>query len=297
MRRLHFIILGLSLALPLFPCQLQAASTLTLGTISQSPKNEIKKYDPLISYIALNLQDPYRMTGKTRVEKNIGAMLHALRERKIDLFVGEPFVSSLLQRAGDLRFMLQIPLLGTEKHASLIIVGKDSAIKSLADLKGKTLAFDDPLSSLGYLQPKIFLMEKGYKLAYRKPSAPARADEINYVFSGAPENTLLWIKKGKADAGAIDSEIFRTQPKELIQSYKTLDRSSALPPLLISYRSNLSPELVEQIKTILKRMHQSENGKKILEDLGAVPKFQDISKSTLDFLGKKQEFLLKEVKY
>lgn len=274
-----------------------APSSLTLGVIGQNPKIEIKKLDPLISYIAIQLQDPNLKTGKVRVEKDVAKMLTALRERKIDLFIGEPFVSSLLQRMGDLRLLLQLPTHGTDKHTSIIIVSKSSPIRTLKDLKGKTITFENPLSSLGYMLPKIMLLDKGYKLFFKKETLSPNPEDINYVFSGANENTLLWVKRGKVEAGAIDSEIFKRQSKDVIQDFRIIDRTLPLPPLIISYRSNLSPDLVEQIKKILKKMHQTENGKQILEDLGDADKFLDIPKSTLDFLSRKHDFLLKEVKY
>lgn len=284
-----------SLLLPTYG--LCSPASITLASISQSPKNEIKKLDPLISYIALNLNDPRFKTGKIRVEKDVSKLLIGLRDRKIDLFIGEPFVTSLLYRMGDLRPFLQLPTHKTDKHSALIIVSKNSSIKTLRDLRGKTIAFDNALSSIGYMLPKISLIDKGYRLTFKKPNTPISSDDIYYVFSGANENTLLWVQRGKAEAGAIDSEIFRQQSKDVIQDFRILDKTIPLPPLMISYRSNLSPDLIEKIKNILKKMHQSENGKKILEDLGDAEKFQDIPKSTTDFLLRKQDFLLKEIKY
>lgn len=274
-----------------------APSSITLAVVSQSPKNEIKKLDPLISYIALNLEDPHLKTGKIRVEKDVSKLIAGLRARKIDLYFGEPFITSLIYRLGDVRPLLQLPTLKTDKHSSLILVAKNSPIKTLRDLKGKTIAFDTALSSIGYMLPKISLQDQGFRLSLKNPKTPPSSENINYVFSGANENTLLWVQRGKAEAGAIDSEIFRELPKEVSQDFKVLYKTISLPPILISYRSNLSPILVEKIKSILKRMHQSENGKKILEDLGNAEKFQEIQKSTTDFLLRKQDFLLKEIKY
>lgn len=275
-----------------------ATNTLTLGIISDEPKTQIKKYDPLIQYIVTNLHNVNFSRGQVRVEKNISQMLSRMYEKKIDLFIGEGFVTAVIKRSANFQFLLQIPSLNNEKHYSVILVTQNSPIKKLRDLKGKIIAFNNPLSTFGYLLPKMFLLERGYKLFLtKKDSAPLHIDDINYLFSGADENSLLWLKRGKVLAAAIDAENFKREPKEVTNEFKVLEKTISTPPLFISYRSNLPSDIVEQIKIILKKMHQTESGKIILNQLNAQPKLQDISQSTLDFLLKNRELLQKEIKF
>lgn len=274
------------------------SSTLTLGVFSQEPKNEVKRLDPLIHYIVENLQNSPVTLGKIRVERNISKMIAASRERKVDLFMGGPLVSYLLKNSGEFDLLLQISTFETDKHSALFLVTQKSPIKTIKDLRGNTLAFESPLSSIGYFMPKMLLQEKGYKLVPKKKTlTPLPSEEITYLFSGSDENTLLWLIKGKVEAGVVSSEHFKRRPKEITQEFRIIEKTVPVPPLLLSYRSNLSPDLVKQIKNILKKMHQDEKGRKILENLYQTSRFQDIPKSTLDFLQKKKDFIQKEVKY
>jgi len=78
---------------------------------------------------------------------------------------------------------------------SVFIAKPGSAIKSLADLKGKTFAFGSVSSTSGSLMPRFFLLQAGIN--------PER-DMKQVAYSGAHDATALWVESGKVDAGALN---------------------------------------------------------------------------------------------
>lgn len=80
---------------------------------------------------------------------------------------------------------------GDTGYYSVMVVRKDSGIKSLADMKGKRLGFADPNSTSGFLIPSIELKEKLGELAKYFKSTK---------FMGGHENGVLGVLKGDVDA-------------------------------------------------------------------------------------------------
>lgn len=273
------------------------AATLVLGSISATPNSEIKKLLPFVNYLVHNLQSEGLDDGKIRIEKNITRITRLLHEKKIDLYLGDPFTSLALNQKAGTHFLLQAISQGSAKHNSVIFIRSDPSIKQLKDLRGKIIAFDQALSTFGYLLPKWLLIEKGIKLKFLKTIKDRVAsDEVGYIFSKDDLNTLLWVKKGKVVAGAVDYETYKKQPKDSLDQLKVIEKTVSLPPFILSYRSDLAPAFVKNIKDVLSKMDKTNEGKTILSDLYEISKFQDVSQKALAPLLKAYDYLNQEFK-
>ena len=86
-------------------------------------------------------------------------------------------------------------------------VTADPAIKSLADLKGKTFAFGAPSSTSGSLMPRYFLQQAGMN---------PEKDFKTVAYSGAHDATVAFVTAGKADAGVLNTSVW----DKLVESKK-----------------------------------------------------------------------------
>ncbi len=101
-------------------------------------------------------------------------------------------VIPLVQRTSDLQF-----------H-SLFITGSGSAVKSLADLKGKTFAFGDINSTSGHLMPYMELKQAGINV---------EAD-LKFRYTGSHPATAKAVESGAVDAGALDETVYNSMIAE-----------------------------------------------------------------------------------
>ncbi|MBF0492598.1 MAG: phosphate/phosphite/phosphonate ABC transporter substrate-binding protein [Deltaproteobacteria bacterium] len=282
----------------LSPVSLAQADPLVLATLNSTPSNEIKRLLPFSNYIAQRLQMQEVDKVKLRVEKNIIKIGQLIQEDKVDIYFGNPFTALALNRLSGMKFLLQALSQGADRHPSVIFVKSNSAMKKLTDLQGRKIAFEDPLSAEGYLLPKWLLMEKGLKLKLlKKVTDEVGMGELGYIFSRDDINTLLWVKKGKVDAGAVDSHIYAKQAKESLDQLRIIEKTISLPSLLIGYRSDLSPKLLTRLKFVLQNMHKTDEGKVILKDLDEISKFVEIPPNALDPLLKANKYLNSEFNF
>jgi phosphonate transport system substrate-binding protein len=101
-------------------------------------------------------------------------------------------VVPLVQRTSDLEF-----------H-SLFITGSSSAVKSLADLKGKTFAFGDINSTSGHLMPYMELKRAGVNVDA----------DLKFRYSGSHPATAKAVESGAVDAGALDETVYNSMIAE-----------------------------------------------------------------------------------
>ena len=88
---------------------------------------------------------------------------------------------------------------GKSSYRSFIITQQDSAIRSLADLKGKSFAFVDPASTSGNFVPRYVFGKNGID--------PER-DFATVYFAGTHQACLIAVKEKKVAAAAVAEEVY-----------------------------------------------------------------------------------------
>ena len=289
---LRFWAIFLPLAALIFEPESTWARPITIGSISTEPAAEIKKFVPLANYLGSRLQPEGIDQGKVVVAKGIAEMAAFLREGKVDLYIDSPFPALAVSRLSGSQFLLRRWKKGVGEYHSVIFTKKDSPISRLADLKGKTITFEEPFSTTGYLLPKMILAQEGLKLAPKgDASEPVGPGEVGYVFSNSDENTMVWVLRGKAGAGAMDNQKYLIEARRSLDSLKIIYETFSIPRQIVSHRANLPPKLTVRIKEILIKMDQSEDGKKSLKDFESTTKFDELPDQSVGPLLKLQKFI------
>lgn len=258
------------------------ARPINVGSISVEAAAEIKKFLPLASYLAKELQSEGIDQGKVVVAKTVSQMAALLREGKVDIFIDSPFPTLAVSQLSGSKLLLRRWKKGQGEYHSVIFTRKDSEVNRLEDLKGKMIAFQDPFSTSSYFLPKTMLLQKGLKLALKTDSSESVAPgEVGYLFSIADENIMLWVLRKKVVAGALDDLAYEKEAKSSLNSLKVIEKSNPVPRHIVSYRADLPLKLVARIKEILTGMDQSEEGKKALRDFEGTSKFDAIPDQTM----------------
>ena len=160
----------------------------------ESPTELARKAVPLIKYLEAKLGMKVEYTPVS----DYAASVEALANKQVDMawFGGFTFVQANVRSGGK-----AVPLVQREEDEKFrsVFITTDPAIKTLADLKGKTLSFGSPSSTSGHLMPRSFMLD-----AKIDPDK----DLKRVAYSGAHDATIAAVAAGKVDAGALNISVW-----------------------------------------------------------------------------------------
>lgn len=272
---LAFLFFTFSLSLSLKAEQ----STITISRVSDDPQKHYKKLKPFIDYIANGLKHMGIKNGRVLLAKDNHQLIKYLKEGKVDIITETPYSSIILMEKGGAKPILRRWKKASATYAAVIFTRKDSGINSLADLKGKVIAFEDPGSTTGYFLPKTAIIKAGLEMVklvnYRQKPPP---DKIGYCFAGNESSIAHWVHKGFASAGSLSNQEYGAPDevsKGFIPDFKVIYETENVPRNLILVRGNIDHKLEEAIKDVLLNMDRSEEGRKLMLGLEKTSDFDE----------------------
>ncbi|GIV76940.1 MAG: phosphonate ABC transporter substrate-binding protein [Litorilinea sp.] len=222
-----------------------------------SPQGNAESYGALVRYLGQRLGRPAQLIQrKTYAEVN-----QLLAEQEVDL--GLVCTSAYVEGHDHFGMeLLAAPVIqGQTVYHSVLIVPAASPAQTLADLRGATFAFPDPMSFSGRVYPTFRLQQVG-----ERPETFFRRTFFTYSHDRAIEA----VAEGIADAAAVDSLVLdyalRRQP-ELAARIRVLHRSEpfAIPPVVVP--PGMLPRQKALLQELLLTMHQDPEGRAILQAL------------------------------
>ncbi len=190
---------------------------------------------------------PIRVT----VASDYAAVVEALRNRTADLAFVHPAGYVLANREAKAMIVAKDQWHGNTSYTSRIYVRKESGLKTLEDLRGKTIAFVDPTSTSGYVYPMVMLIEKGL-VRNKDPKTFFR----EFLFSGSHDAGLLALLNGHVDAFASFDQAREQYLKDPAQRDKLdwIAESAPIPEGGICARDGLDPAMVAKVRAALLSM-------------------------------------------
>jgi phosphonate transport system substrate-binding protein len=153
----------------------------------------------------------------------------------------------------------------TSSYRGYIFARKDSGIKTVADMEGKSLVLVDKATTAGYLYPVFYMKKNGIN------------DIENFFsrvyFSGSHDGSAWAVYKGEADVGACKGSVFQSLAGEYPQFKEqmvVLAESVELPSNGLGVRSDLDKDFKEKLRNLLLGLDKSAEGRSALKGLGAV---------------------------
>jgi phosphonate transport system substrate-binding protein len=157
-------------------------------------------------------------------------------------------------------------------YKAQFITTATSGIKTFADLKGKTFCFVDPLSTSGYIVPRIILAANGVN---------PDTDFAATVNAGSHQNVAAAVYKGDCDAGVTfinvltDATLNTTYP-DIQTKLVVFADSNSIPNDGVQYIKTLDPKLQAITTEALLAMAADPGGKAVLAKLYTINAFQKI---------------------
>jgi len=200
-------------------------------------------------------------------------IVEALRVHKLDVAFLAPASYVLAKNEADIKVILKSERKGIPFYYAAIITRADSGIKTLDDLRGKTFAFGDTLSTTGHVFPRKMLKERGID--------PTR-DLKQILYSGGHDATVLAVLNGKVDAGATyanspdgnDTAWMRylKDPAD-VKRIRAIAFSEPIPADNLVVSGALDPQIVKRLEDIFIELSRDAKGKTMLRDLYQIDGF------------------------
>jgi phosphonate transport system substrate-binding protein len=160
----------------------------------ESPTELARKAAPLVKYLEQQLGMKVEFTPVS----DYAAAVEALVNKQVDMawYGGFTFVQANIRSGGKV-----IPLVQREEDEKFrsVFITSDPDIKTLADLKGKTVSFGSQSSTSGHLMPRSVLLQA---------NIDPDKDFKRVAYSGAHDATIAAVAAGKVDAGALNISVW-----------------------------------------------------------------------------------------
>jgi len=250
------------------------ATTLTVGSISLTPKEEVATFQPLADYLAAQLRPLGVQRGRVVVVQTMDQMVQAIKSGEVTVYIDSPFPALYVSDRSGAKPTLRRWKRGRADYQSVIFVRKDSGIGRLSDLVERVIAFEEPYSTTGYFLPKASLLRLGVRLsALPDRNAPLPIGMAGYVFSNDDETTMFWVLERRVAAGALDDQNFDRLAGERAGELQIIYRSIIVPRHVVVLPSALNPRWTTAIKETLTNMHLTEEGQAVLRKFQRTTKF------------------------
>lgn len=215
----------------------------------QSPEQIIEDVRPVVSYLEKRLNRKVRYFVAT----DYAGVVEALRNKTADMGFMGPLQYVMAHHHAGAHAILGELYNGKPYYTSRIFVRKDSGIKSLDDLRGKSIAFVDPISSSGYLYPLNLFKQKGLF----KGGGEDFFKRLYYA--GGDEQAIRAVYNKFVDAAGIGQFSYRLLRPEERDEIVYVGESDRLPSHCVVVRDGLSEDDVEQLRQALLDLNEGPN--------------------------------------
>ena len=246
------LFMGSAAAFFALPCIGHAGPGLKLAFIPQeNPEKLLGDIKIVTNWLSVQMGMP--VTGFVTFDH--AAAVEALRNGDADVsFMGAlPFVLAENQ-------IRAVPLLsevyrGQPSYAGVVFVRRDSGIKTLADLKGRDIAFADPVSESGYLYPLDLFVRGGHI----NSSKDAQAFFGQIYFAGGYQQAMQAMANGLVDAAGASqyADLFLTPEQQT--EIMVLAQSEQIPSHAVVARPGLEKSVQDKFVKVMMSLNEPEN--------------------------------------
>jgi phosphonate transport system substrate-binding protein len=248
----------------------KSAKVLRVGFVpAEDAQQVMQNAQPIVDI----LQKQLGMEIQPFVAADYTGVVEALRVNKLDVAFLTPASYVLARNEANVKVVLKSERKGIASYYAAIITRADSGIQRLEDLRGKTFAFGDALSTTGNIFPRKMFKERGID--------PVR-DFKQILYSGGHDATVLAVLNGKVDAGATyanspDSDDtawmrYLKDPKD-VKKIRAIAFSEPIPADNLVINGNLDEAIAKKVEEIFLQLSRDPKGKQMMRDLYQIDGF------------------------
>lgn len=229
----------------------QAAKGLVLAFIPQeNPEKLIGDIKAISAYISKRIG--VSVSGFVTADHT--AAVEALRNGDADIsFMGAlPFV--IAEREVGAEVILSEVYRGKPVYTGRVFVRRDSGIERIKDLRGKSIAFADPISESGYLYPLQLFIDAGLL----EPGQDAREFFSEVYFAGGYQQAMQAVANGLVDAAGSSQYAELLLSPDQQTEVKWIAESAPIPSHVVIARKGLDQGLKEKFVAAMLQLNEPE---------------------------------------
>jgi len=269
--------------------------TLVIARTGGNPAKLQPRLQRVVDFLVDHLEGTRIRRGVALVTENNAQLLRLLRQGRVDIIPDTLYTALLFREVGGAEIFLREWRDGVPTYSGMFITRAGSDIRHLEDLRGKRVAFEDEGSTTGFRLPLVILKDHGLVTEQlERPDDMSAPSKVGYLFAGREKNIVRWVATGKVDAGAISNLDWvdpGVTPPDLRTELRVFHMTEPLVRSVITLRGDLDPRLRSEIKRVLLSMHESEEGREILDDCLNVTRYDEFVGDALQQLERSIELL------
>lgn len=256
-----------------------AKRIITLGKVTVAPERSRRTLGPIAAYVALQLEALGVKGVRLLFASSNQEMAEYMRAGRVDWITETAASASTFVDNAGAEIFLRRWTRGAAEYQTFVIARRDSDILSLADLAGRTVAFENPGSTSAYFIPAHAILQEGLTLApLASPDGPIEKTSVRYIFSRDQLVTSAWVHAGKVDAGALSNLDWKSEdamPSAFKAKFRIIYASGKFPYALELVRRALDPAIKSGIKQALLKAHKSWSGRAALRAYSRTARFDE----------------------
>ena len=256
----------------LAPCSVEAETApLRIVFIAyQNPDQLAGDVKPVIEY----LKKALGRDVKSFVSTDYAGIVEALRNETADAGFMGPLQYVIAHQQSGARALLGEVYNGSATYQSKIFVRKDSGITSIEQLKGRTMAFVDPISSSGYLYPMSIFRDE--KLVKDRPEEFFK----RIYFAGGDEQAIRAVYNKFVDAAGIGEFAYNLLRPDERDAVTSIAVSRPIPSHCIVVRKGLPEKIAEDLAKALLALNEDGPNHALLQQLYSVDGYVRVNHET-----------------
>ena len=219
----------------------------------ENPEKLISNVKPAMNFLEKEMGRKVRYF----ITLNYSAAVEAMISKKADVSFMSPLPYVLANKYSGVEAVLGEIYDGKPYYYSRIFVRKGSGIKKLSDLKGKTIAYVDPISSSGFMYPHDIFIRAG--LVNGGLEKPEGGFFRRVYFAGGDQQAINSMVGGFVDAAGASQYALNLLRPEQRDQVVAIAQSARIPSHNVVVRKELAPEIRQKFIAAMMKMNRPQN--------------------------------------
>ena len=231
-----------------------------------NPQRLLELYGPIVDAFNTALPQTHFVLEASRSYEDFDNKLFA---RHFDFAMPNPYQTVRAMASG---YQVFAKMGDDADFRGIILVRQDSHIRSVADLKGKKVAYPAPTALAATLMPQYYLHTHGLDVNH----------DVENLYVGSQESSIMNVVLGHTAAAAtwpVPWKIFVQEQPALAAQLEIKWQTDTLPNNGWVARNDVPAEVREKVSAVLLGLQTSEAGRKILAHL-PISQFETASAQT-----------------